>query len=216
MRTAKTIPLLALLAFFICGADEAVSAPSMQDVLRQRLAQEQMARAKAGDGFSQVQLAKEYLNAPGNIATNKAAAHRWFQAAATNNMAEAQWYFGEFFLNQAVSVRGVTPSDKARRSQFASVSLAWHTKAAKQGHFESLLILGQQYEIGTVYGRDLVEAYRWYSLAIEKPGMGSRAPRSDLERIAAALTPEKIELAKQRAQTFAKSPAEPKKPTAPK
>ncbi|PAW86340.1 MAG: hypothetical protein B9S33_08345 [Pedosphaera sp. Tous-C6FEB] len=178
--------------------------------------EEIVAKAKAGDGEAQLYLAKGHSLLIGGVPYNKQESHRWYLAAATNGLVEAELYLGSHYYQEALANRGVAAKDKAARNQIATASLSWNFKAAKQGAFEAWRRLGTAFDEGKVYAKDPVEAYKWYHLAIEKGDNKIFAPTQQRNALSLKLTPGQIELAKRRAQDFWDSLGEEKKPTAPK
>lgn len=203
------VGLMILPALVLWGAD---SDKFLKDTPFEQI----VAKAKAGDPAAQLYLAQGHRSHLGGVPYNLQESHRWYVAAATNNVAEAQFYMGNYFYGEAAASKGVGPSEKAKRLQSATASLVWLMKAAKQGYIPAWVKLGEAFDDGKVFTKDPVEAYKWYHLVIEKGGNPIGAPVAQRNALSLRLTPEQIESAKQRALAFWQSLGEEKKPTAPK
>lgn len=210
------IPALFLAASFLGLLAQPLVAAESKKLLKDTPFEEIVAKAKAGDGEAQLYLAKGHALLAGGVPYNKQESHRWYLAAATNGLVEAELYLGHHHYQEALANRGVAAKDKAARSQNATSSLSWNFKAAKQGSFEAWRRLGTAFDEGKVYAKDPVEAYKWYHLAVEKGNNPIFAPVTQRNALSLKLTPAQIELAKRRAQDFWDSLGEEKKPTAPK
>lgn len=216
MRPAKHIQLAALsFTLFLAGMMSALAAES-QKLLKDTPFEEIVAKAKAGNAEAQMYLAKGHSGYATGVPFNKQESHRWYVAAATNNVPDAQLYLGDYFYREATSTKGAAAKDKAKRNQSATVSMTWYLKAAKQGSFDSWVRLGNAFEDGSVFAKDPIESYKWYHLAIEKSHGMLVLPTKQGNALSLSLTPTQIELAKRRAQDFWDSLGEEKKPTAPK
>jgi len=77
--------------------------------------------------------------------------------------------------------------------------LTWIFRAAKSGHPRAQGIMGRLFEKGGFKGKDPVEAYKWYALALAQ---GFDQVKKDFDRLKATLTPEQIEDAKSRIAGF--------------
>ena len=200
--------LLLLLAGALAGAET-------EKLLKDTPFEEIVAKAKAGDPKAQLYLAQGHAGSPfGGVPLNRQESHKWYIAAATNNVPEAQVYLGRYYYNQAAATKGVSPTDKTARQQAATAALSWFSKAAKQGLAEAYVELGGGFEAGTVFGKDLVEAYKWFHLAIEKANQRFAGLDSRRNSLSLRLTPAQIELAKRRALDFSEAQIQEKKPTA--
>lgn len=216
MRSAKLVFLSALSSVSLLCSVGALTAAESQKLLKDTPFEEIVAKAKAGDGEAQLYLAKGHALLIGGVPYNKQESHRWYLAAATNGMVEAELYLGNHYYQEALANRGVAAKDKAARNQTATASLTWNFKAAKQGSFEAWCRLGTAFDEGKVYAKDPVEAYKWYHLAVEKGNNPISSPVRHRNALSLKLTPAQIELAKRRAQDFWDSLGDEKKPTAPK
>ena len=216
MRRSKVILFAVVTTAVLLAHSGHLRAVESQKLLKDTPFEEIVAKAKAGDAEAQLYLAKGHALIIGGVPYNKQDSHRWYIAAATNNVPEAQFYLGEFYYREVTTTKGLTQKDKAKREQSAAASLNWLAKAAKQGSFNAWVMLGNAFEDGTVFAKDLVEAYKWYHLAIEKGTNPIFAPVTKRNALSLRLKPEQIELAKRRALDFWEAQGVEKKPTAPK
>lgn len=69
----------------------------------------------------------------------------------------------------------------SERKHYVRASL-WFRKAAEQGHPAAQNRLGVMYERGEGVSPDLIEAYKWYTLAAEQKNTFAVANRISLER----------------------------------
>lgn len=205
-----------LVASSVAMSFQPVIAAESQRLLKDTPFEEVVAKAKVGGGEAQLYLAKTHANVLGGALYNPKESHRWYLAAATNGLVEAELYLGNHYYQEALANRGLAAKDKAARNQIATASLSWNFKAAKQGSFEAWRRLGTAFDEGKVYAKEPVEAYKWYHLAIEKGNNPIIAPVSQRNALSLKLTPAQVELAKRRAQDFWDSLGEDKKQTAPK
>jgi TPR repeat protein len=184
----------------------AVVAASSDDLLRDTPFEEILAKANRGDAKAQLWLGKAYslqifgAKVPGNSKESS----RWFLAAATNGIAEAQYLTGRSYYSEAASIFSRKPEDQARRKQSANAAFQWLMKAAFQGEVGAYQELGRGFRDGVVFAKDEVEAYKWFHLAVE-----GKHPVAELDRnaLSAKLSPAKIQEAKERAQRFHKARA---------
>ena len=109
--------------------------------------------AKRGHSRAQYALGKMYSDGDGVKKDFFKAARYFTKAAESGDLAEAQFALGQLHIHG----RGV-PHDY-------DAVLEWHRKAARQGHATAQFLMGAIFEEGWTGKRDLVEAYKWYSLA---------------------------------------------------
>jgi len=112
--------------------------------------------------------------------------------------AEAQWRLGMLYLNGD----GVRQNDRE--------AAKWFQRAADQSYVPALTALGLQYWAGRGVQQDYNKAYFWYDLALAK---GDQNAQSQLDELAAELTPAELatahEQAKARLQELASANARP-------
>jgi TPR repeat protein len=82
-----------------------------------------------------------------------AKARQWYEQAATQGVAQAQFNLGELYLDG----KGV-PQDYGQAQQ-------WYEQAAAQGYAVAQLRLGLLYAHGRGVPQDYVQAHKWYNLA---------------------------------------------------
>ncbi len=213
MRILHSLSAIAVSLFLFSGATLGADA---QKLLKDTPFEGIVAKAKGGDGDAQMYLAKGHVSYGSHVPHNPQESYRWYVAAATNDVPDAQLYLGRHYYKQAVATKGITPKEKAARHQASTASLAWLLKAAKQGSIDAFVELGEAFDDGRIFAKDPVEAYKWYHLAIEKRSQPIGAPVKSRNALSLILTPAQIELAKRRALDFWESLGEERKPTAPK
>lgn len=216
MRLPQVVLFTVLASALLLSRAGTVTAAESPKLLKDTPFEEIVAKAKAGEGEAQLYLGQGHARLGGGVPYNLQESHKWYVAAATNNVREAKFYLGQHFYEEVKSTRGNAPKDKAKRQQSAPVALSWLAKAAKQSSFDAWVLLGKAFDEGTVFAKDPVEAYKWYHLAIEKGNNPIFAPVTQRNTLSLKLTPAQIDLAKQRALDFWETQGEEKKPTAPK
>jgi len=114
------------------------------------------AAAEKGDAASQFALAELY-----NSQLDYATALIWYRKAAEQGHTNAQYLVGDFLLNgrsgSSTSAHAI-PAD-------SSEAVIWLGKAANNGHVQSQVALANCYRDGVGVNLDLVESFKWYSLA---------------------------------------------------
>lgn len=216
MSLSKVVLLEVLVLALLLSHAGTFTAAETQKLLKDTPFEEVVAKAKAGDADAQFYLAKGHASSLTGVPYNPQESHKWYIAAATNNVPEAQFYLGRHYYEEAKSTRGNASKDKAKRQQVAPIALNWLNKAANQSCFPAWVFLGKAFEDGTVFAKDPVEAYKWYHLAIEKGNASIIAPVTQRNALSLKLTPAQIEMAKRRALDFWETLGEEKKPAAPK
>lgn len=118
-------------------------------------------QARAGDAMAQnvVGMAYKYGDA---VPQNHALSLRWFQKAAQQGDADAQFNLGRIHGKATGSVYG-----KQRAASRDDITAAfWYRKAAEQNYGPAQFNLGQMYAEGSPsFPRDLAQAYFWTQLA---------------------------------------------------
>jgi len=140
-----------VLALFVGSqATPLLSADALPDLAKIKLA------AEHGDPQAQNTLGDRYRSS-----FNYSEAAKWYRLAAENGIADAQYQLGKIYLEgRSASGGGVqirkTPPE----------GMQWLYKAANQNHSDAQIQLGHCYQGGNeVVKNDLIEAYKWYSLA---------------------------------------------------
>ncbi len=199
----KLPKLSTMFAAFALALSVSLAPAADNNLLKDTPFEEILAKAKAGDGQTQLWLGKAYS---AQIISAKAPldfkeSFRWFFAAATNGVAEAQYQVGRSYYSEATLNFGRKPEDQAKRKQSANAALQWLMKAAFQGNANACHELGKGFRDGNVFAKDEVEAYKWLHLAVEGKHLFAEYDRNGLS---GKLSPAKIEEAKERALRFHK------------
>jgi len=122
--------------------------------------------AEKGDDEAQYMLgqlygaSENYVKSKRNPHYDPAKAIRWYQAAADQGNAEAQ-----FDLGLSYERGGGVKKDMMN-------ALRWYRAAADQFSGRAMYTLGEMYEKGTVVEQDFVAATHWYRLALEHSSSG--------------------------------------------
>lgn len=200
LRTALVVAHLWLLI------PSGTQAADSKEILKDTPFEEVLARAKAGEAAAQLWLGKAYsFQFIGvKVQMNLPESFRWYLAAATNGIAEAQCRVGRSYYSESASNYGNKPADVAKRKQSANAAMQWLMKAALQGEVNAYQELGNGFRDGKVFAKDEVEAYKWFHLAAENK---HAAAEYDRNALSSKLTPAQIEGAKQRAVQFLKAQA---------
>jgi hypothetical protein len=89
-------------------------------------------------------------------------------------------------------------------------AVKWIRRATDQGHADAMYTLANMNHVGNVVPRDLVQAYRWYTLAAERAGPQHRGLKeralSNRDLVAKIMTGGQIEEAKQLAISWVPGP----------
>ncbi len=142
----KLLP--ALLACMMLGAVQ----PACADDSEPWFTPERIAKVKA-DAEAGDDVAQNLLGAMYSVRQNYVEARRWYEKAAAQGNALAQFSLGSVYAQG----RGVRQDwAEARR---------WYEKAAAQGYAEAQFNLGWMYDEGKGVRQDYAEARRWYEKA---------------------------------------------------
>ena len=88
----------------------------------------------------------------------------WFKKAAMQGLASAQ-------MNAALmTARGREPPRISARPWSGS------KRRPKQDEEEAQVNLAQMYSLGEGTTKDLIESYKWFSIALKHPGLDARSP----------------------------------------
>jgi TPR repeat protein len=204
--TMKSPTLRTLFATAALLLSVATAVAADNDLLKDTPFEEILAKARGGDGQTQLWLGKAYSAQiiSSKVPLDLKESFRWFLAAATNGIAEAQCRIGRSYYSEAASTFSRKPEDQAKRKQSANAALQWLLKAAFQGESNAYHELGKGFRDGSVFTKDEVEAYKWFHLAVEGKHQFAEYDRNALST---KLTPAKIEEAKERAVRFNKARA---------
>ncbi|HAM72148.1 MAG TPA: hypothetical protein DCM86_10940 [Verrucomicrobiales bacterium] len=188
------------------------------------------ARAERGDSKAQFALGRELAEA---AVPDLGGAARWFQRAADQGVAEAQYRLAVCYLNgQGVAqdpdkatlfLRKAAEQGHAGAQDSLGVRYAtgqgvpqndteavkWFRRAAEQGHPVGQFNLGLAYAQGRGVPLDLVEAYSWFCLSAE---LGDTVAAGAVETIVEALSIEDLRKARalfhKRFSTFGRTEAQ--------
>ncbi|GEM_PF-422346 len=139
------------------------------------------------DDWAQMRLGSMYAEGKG-VPQDYEQAAKWYRLAAAQGNAAAQYSLGrEYEKGQGV------PQDYEQAAK-------WYRLAAAQGNPSAQMNLGAMYADGTGVPRDRVRAYTWLTLAAASSGDSGAAAAKNRDRIAAQMTAEQIDDAKEMAQ----------------
>ncbi|MDB6032448.1 MAG: hypothetical protein JWM16_2786 [Verrucomicrobiales bacterium] len=117
------------------------------------------AAAAEGDPQAQTHLGDAYLS---SFEYSEAA--KWYRAAAEKGVPQAQYRLGDIYLNG----RPATKPGTVKVPADATEAVQWFSRAANKDNLEGQFALGQCYQDGKGVKKDLVQAYKWLTLASEK------------------------------------------------
>jgi hypothetical protein len=143
---------IATFLFVLISAFSIYAAEQLPDLAQTKLA------AEKGDLEAQVRLADRYFSS-----FNVSEAVKWYRPSAEKGIPYAQYCLGEIYMIDHAAMGGGT---KVPANQTEGIQ--WLLKAAYQGHEKAQLSLGHCYKDGNGVPKDLVESYKWYSLATKK------------------------------------------------
>lgn len=109
--------------------------------------------AEGGDAKMQFNLAERYANGQG-VRFNPREAEKWYRSAAMQGDADMQFFVGRLYRD---------PGDLVVQNR--EEAIAWFNRAAEKGHAASKASLGVMYLNGEGIPIDMVQAYKWLSLA---------------------------------------------------
>src|SRR5581483_11971275 len=143
--------------------------------------------AEQGQQWAQRRLAAMYEAGKG-VPQDYEEAVKWYRIAAAQEDDWAQMRLGSMYAEG----KGV-PQDYEQAAK-------WYRLAAAEGHPSAQMPLGAMYAHGTGVPRDRVRAYTWLTLAAASSGDSGAAAAKNRDRIAAQMTAEQIDDAKEMAQ----------------
>jgi hypothetical protein len=148
--------------------------------------------AEAAHDIGNLYASSMLLLDPGTpVQQNEAEAVKWWRKAAEQGYIPAQNRMGRVYEN------GLSAADfSGKHSGVADIvrvdypeAVKWYRKAANQGDAQSQEALGDMYAKGRGVPQDTVQAYVWYTLAMQQ---GYADAGNDCQRVAAVLTPEQL------------------------
>ena len=126
-------------------------------------------------------------HAPSRKARHLVSAIEWLTGAAERGHADAQYELGQM---HAQGLGTVQDFDQALR---------WYLQAASQGHAKAQFNLGFLHAHGQGVDQDYVKAYEWYAIS---DASGYALAKQNLDYLGKKLSPEELELAQWRADSF--------------
>lgn len=158
MLTRKTIIALSLVASIIPVHADALKDGQAAIHRKDYPAAVQLLEPLARSGNAQAQLRMGLLNYHGHgVRENDAQALAWFEMAARQGLAEAQFHLGNMYAYGL--------ADPGLQSDAGRLAAQWYFEAARQGHAEAQYSLGILFLTGTGLVQNQTEAMRWIGLA---------------------------------------------------
>lgn len=159
MRQLRSIVTSVALVFVIHGAradalQDAVDAVNRKEYPAAVRLLEPLARA--GNPLAQSRLAWLYYHGHG-VRESDALALQWFERAARQGLAEAQFHLGNMY---AYGLAPMPPEADGSR-----LAAQWYFEAARQGHAEAQYSLGILFLTGSGVTLSAAEAHKWIGLA---------------------------------------------------
>ena len=137
--------------------------------------------AEGGNPRAQYELGKTYEQ-HGDYES----AGKWYALAAQKDLVEAEYaYAGILMVSGQSHENGKTIS----RNPDLAAAVQWYTKAALKGSRPAMVRLAHSYEEGLGVKQDLVEAYKWYTVA-EK--LEDKSVEPNLQKLILAMTSAEI------------------------
>jgi uncharacterized protein len=154
---------------------------------------------------SQYYLALCYRDGKGTT-TNLTEFIFWLQRAASNGVANAQVKLGRFYGDNGVAqIESNSSSANLRTNSNFVLGVEWWQKAAHQGDTGGQIDLGTAYATGCGVDKDLVEAYKWLTLANAKDSNSVATLINNWKTDNIVFTSDQIMAGKQRAEEFSKT-----------
>ena len=146
--------------------------------------------ADSGDAYTQYYLGLVYFYAfNAGIARDYKEALKWFNLAAVQGIAKAQWHLALMHYDSRYDSKGV-PQDYKE-------AIKWYRLAAEQGDVLAQAGLGYMYYYGQGVLQDYARAHMWYNLA---SAAGNALATENRDIIAKKMTPQQIEKAQEMAK----------------
>jgi len=122
--------------------------------------------ARAGNPHAQTRLALLYYHGHG-VRESDALALQWFERAARQGLAEAQFHLGNMY---AYGLANLPPDADPQR-----LAAQWFFEAARQGHADAQYSLGILFLTGSGVNQDAEEARKWIARAAAQGHADARA-----------------------------------------
>ncbi len=129
--------------------------------------------ARAGQPQAQLRLGTLYYNGHG-VRESDALALQWYQRAARQGLAEAQFSLGNMYAYGLVQI---PPEEDAQRT-----AAQWYFEAARQGHAEAQYSLGILFLTGSGVTLSADEARKWIGRAADQGHADAKAYLDGLPR----------------------------------
>jgi uncharacterized protein len=159
MNRRRRIVIFIALSFAILGARADALQDAGEAVLRKDYPEAvRLLEPLARDGNAQAQLRLALLHYHGHgVRENDAAALQWFDRAARQGLAEAQFHLGNMY---AYGLAALPPEADGAR-----LAAQWYFEAARQGHADAQYSLGILFLTGSGVEASPTEATRWIEKA---------------------------------------------------
>ena len=128
------------------------------------------AAAENGDPVAQDRLGSAYFGG-----FNFSQAEYWYRKAAEAGISNSQWQLGMIYLSGKPKMQGERAVAQNERE-----AVRWLSRAANQGNVRAQIDMGHCYANGKAVQRDVVESYKWYSLAAKHDEILGRMYRDSL------------------------------------
>jgi len=112
--------------------------------------------ARAGNPLAQSRLAWLYYHGHG-VRESDALALQWFERAARQGLAEAQFHLGNMYAYGLAELPAETDASR--------LAAQWYFEAARQGHADAQYSLGILFVTGSGVTQDAAEARKWIARA---------------------------------------------------
>ena len=152
--------------------------------------------AERGHMHAQHNLGISYENGDG-VKQDILEAVKWYQLAAAQGNPSSQYNLGLLF---SLGHGPVRQNDRE--------ALQWFQLAAEQGHAKAQSNLGAMHALGLGTEKNLVQAYKWFTLAANSypPGEDREQEMKNLARATEEMAPAQVELAKKLAAEWKPTP----------
>jgi TPR repeat protein len=156
--------------------------------------------ADQGDAAAQYNLGLLYAGGQG-VPQDADEAMRWLRKAAEQGLLDAQFSLGFSLVFKALT--DTSRVDRAAAAAEMAEAAQWARKAADRGNAPAQVLLGGLYDDLPGVEHDDVQAYKWFAVA----AAGGNADGAELrDKVAARMTPARIEEAKALAAAWKPTP----------
>jgi TPR repeat protein len=168
MRTIPSFVAVLVAAAFVGAASEPLQDAAAAILRKDYANAAQLLRplAEGGNAVAQLRLGELYYHGHG-VAEDDLQARHWFERAARQGLADAQFHLGNMYAyGQAPVPEGTDP---------ARVAAQWYFEAARQGHADAQYSLGILFLTGSGVLASEAEAERWIGRAAAAGHADARA-----------------------------------------